>query len=249
MTDAPFPWIYHGLWGVLVRWFRVPQQPPALPSVDGESVDVYRAAPGYLRYRRIGYWIGLVIAFLVFFVGLAAFTVAIPPLGIVLALPVLMLFAFLSVLNYVALYLEYDTTWYAVGESSVRARSGVWINREITVNYDNVQNVSVKQGPLQRRFGISDVRIDTAGMLSAGNQYQSASAAGVSLVGLSNAEEVKRLIQKRCDASQSAGLGDEDLDAVGAPLRGWSAAHIELLREIRDAAKALAKGSGNEPQS
>lgn len=243
MTDAPFPWIYQGIWGVLVRWFRVPQQPPTMPSVDGESVEVYRAAPGYLRYRRIGYWIGFAIAVLVLFVGLAAVTIVIPLLGIVLALPVLMLFAFVSAVNYVALYLEYDTTWYAVGESSVRTRSGVWINREITVNYDNVQNVSVKQGPLQRRFGISVVRIDTAGMQSAGNQYQTASAAGVSLVGLSNAEEVKQLIQKRCDASQSAGLGDEESVATGAATRGWSSAHIEMLREIRDAAKALAGDS------
>jgi hypothetical protein len=24
-------WIYHGIWGVLVRWFKVPDRPPELP--------------------------------------------------------------------------------------------------------------------------------------------------------------------------------------------------------------------------
>ena len=239
MSDPPFPQLYEGIWGVLVRWFRVPDAPPSLPLVGDEEIRVFRAAPGYLQYCRLGYWIGFFIALIVFAVGLVVLTVVIPPLGIALAIPALIVFPGLAVLNYVALYLAYDTTWYAVGPHSVRVRGGVWTNREVTINYDNVQNVSTSQGPLQRRFGISNVRIDTAGLGSAGNQYESAKAAGVSLIGLNNAEEIKALIQARCDASQSAGLGDEAGDVTRMLGGAWSADHLAVLREIRDAAAAM----------
>ena len=34
---------------------------------------------------------------------------------------------------------------------------------ETTITFENIQNVTVQQGPLQRLFGIADVRVDTAG--------------------------------------------------------------------------------------
>jgi membrane protein YdbS with pleckstrin-like domain len=239
MSEPPFPKLYEGMWGVIARWFRVPNTPPTLPVEPGENVDVFRAAPGYLRYRRIGYWIGFWIVFMVVIGGLTLLTAAMPPVGIVLAVPVLILFVAFEILDYVTVYLAYDTTWYAVGPHCVRTRSGVFINREITINFDNVQNVSTSQGPLQRRFGIANVRIDTAGLASAANQYETAKATGVSLRGLSNAEEIKELIRARCDVSQSAGLGDEDSETSAANGQGWSEAHVVLLREIRDATVAL----------
>lgn len=243
MSAAPFPWLYKGIWGVLSGWFRVPTDPPTLPATDGDAVDVFRADPGYLRYCRIGYWLGFALVLAILIGGLTALTVAIPPIGILLSLPVLVVFVFLSVLNYVALYLSFDTTWYAVGKHSIRKRSGVWTNREVTVNYDNVQNVSLSQGPLQRRFGIADVRIDTAGLQGGGNQYETARAAGVLLQGLSNAEAIKRAVQERCDASKSAGLGDEERSFGLNRGEGWAEPHLSILREIRDAAKDLVRDS------
>ena len=29
-------WLYHGIWAVLVRWFRVPKEPPILPALSNE---------------------------------------------------------------------------------------------------------------------------------------------------------------------------------------------------------------------
>ena len=34
---------------------------------------------------------------------------------------------------------------------------------ETTISFENVQNVEVRQGPLQRYFGIADVVVQTAG--------------------------------------------------------------------------------------
>ncbi len=52
---------------------------------------------------------------------------------------------------------------YALAASSVQVTRGVLVRREWTVPYGNVQTVTVRRGPLQRRLGIATVRIDTAG--------------------------------------------------------------------------------------
>ena len=41
-----------GLWRVLVRWLRVPEEPPELPGSSHRQVDVFLPAPDYLRYLR-----------------------------------------------------------------------------------------------------------------------------------------------------------------------------------------------------
>ena len=41
-----------GLWRVLVRWLRVPEEPPELPGSKHGQVDVFLPAPAYLRYLR-----------------------------------------------------------------------------------------------------------------------------------------------------------------------------------------------------
>jgi hypothetical protein len=52
-------WVYRGVWGILNRWFRVPQQPPTLPVGRGETVQSFRPANGFLRYLKLQFWLGL----------------------------------------------------------------------------------------------------------------------------------------------------------------------------------------------
>lgn len=52
---------------------------------------------------------------------------------------------------------------YGLAETSVQVMRGALRQREWTVPYGNVQAVSVRRGPLQRRLGLATVRIDTAG--------------------------------------------------------------------------------------
>ena len=51
----------------------------------------------------------------------------------------------------------------AATERALRARHGLWTIREVTITYENVQNVEVAQGPLMRLFGIWKLDIMTAG--------------------------------------------------------------------------------------
>lgn len=52
---------------------------------------------------------------------------------------------------------------YGLAPTSVQVRRGVLTRRDWTIPYGNVQAVTVTRGPLQRRFGVATVRIDTAG--------------------------------------------------------------------------------------
>lgn len=52
---------------------------------------------------------------------------------------------------------------FALADTSVQVRRGVFGRRDFTVPYRNVQVVSVTQGPFQRLLGIATVRPDTAG--------------------------------------------------------------------------------------
>ncbi len=52
---------------------------------------------------------------------------------------------------------------YALAETSLQVSRGVLKRREWTVPYGNIQSVTLRRGPLQRRMGVTSVRIDTAG--------------------------------------------------------------------------------------
>ena len=52
----------------------------------------------------------------------------------------------------------------------MRIRSGLWVIQETTITFENVQNVKLMQGPLQRHFGIANVIVETAGGSSDGKR-------------------------------------------------------------------------------
>jgi uncharacterized membrane protein YdbT with pleckstrin-like domain len=129
----------------------------------------------------------------------------------------------------VATRIDWETRHYVIGNRSIRLRQGVWVQREITLSFANVQNVEITQGPLARLYGFSSLRITTAG---GGGKHDGGSHSAV-LAGLTNAEAIRDLVMDLLRRQRDAGLGDAHDQQRGAPARH------ELLREIRDAARAL----------
>ena len=236
-------WIYQGVWAVLVDWLRVPDHPPELPTTAGERVDVFRPALGFLAYMKLQFWITMAVISGVIFFGWLMLTIAVPPLGALLALPALGLVVLVAAVSYVALHLRYDTTWYVISQRSLRIRRGIWVIRETTITYDNIQNIRVSQGPLERYFGIANLLVETAG----GGGSQDPQNAGINLnrgviEGVDNAHEIRDLVSSRLGRSTTAGLGDEaDDEVVVARHAGvaLSHEHVGLLREVRDVAQRL----------
>lgn len=237
-------WIYDGVWGVLTRWFRVPKEPPSLPSLPGDSLESFRPAAGFLRYLKLKYWLVLAAICVPGAIGWSITILAAPLVGLPLTPLVLILVAMPAAVCYLAIHLRYDTTWYVMTGRSLRIRRGIWIIHETTITFENVQNVEINQGPLQRWFGIADVHVDTAGGSTPqpGNQVAAAMGHRGLIEGIADAARIRDLILDRLRRSQSAGLGDE-ARRTHHSASGWTAEQVAMLREIRDAAKALASAT------
>jgi membrane protein YdbS with pleckstrin-like domain len=227
-------WMYRGLWGVLVDLFRVPHHAPTLPVAADEQVDSFQPAEGFLKYLQFWFWILLLLTDIAILVGWVAVTAHKPWLGALLLLPALVLAVVPDILAFVAIHLRFDTTWYVMTDRSLRIRRGIWIIHETTITFENVQNVKIKQGPVQRAFDISNIIVETAG---AGESEKHGSVANQGIIeGISNAAELRDRILARMRGTTSAGLGDEDEARRGA---GLSEAHVAVLREIRDEVDAM----------
>ena len=147
-----------------------------------------------------------------------------------------------DIVAYVALHLRYDTTWYVMSDRSLRIRRGIWVIRETTITFENVQNVEFKQGPLQRHFGIADLVMQTAGG-GAHNpkKGQQTDPHEGRVEGVADAKRIRDVIMGHVKRSRRTGLGDESPGDERATVTGaqWSPAHVEVLREIRQDIAAL----------
>jgi membrane protein YdbS with pleckstrin-like domain len=143
--------------------------------------------------------------------------------------------------------LEFEQHWYIVTDRSLRIRNGIFQLTESTMSFANLQQVEVKQGPLQRVLGLADVRVQSAG----GGGVQDEKHAGDSLHtgifhSVENANEIRDLILTRLRQFRQAGLGDPDdhPHAEAAPKPGDDhedtlAAAFEMLAEAKALRTAL----------
>ncbi|HET9530320.1 MAG TPA: PH domain-containing protein [Blastocatellia bacterium] len=232
-------WLYQGIWGILVRWFAVPAAPPDLPAREGEKIERVRPSEGFVRYLKLWFWLGLTFVDGLLFIGwVLSFFVSIW-LGLALA-PLFFVVAILpDILAYVGIHLRYDTTWYVFSDRSLRIRRGIWTIKEATITFENIQDVKIHQGPVERYFGIADVIVETAGGGGAKSNHQGAgsSASHTGLIeGIGDAERIRDLIMARVRKSRKAGIGDEDLRSQESARRTgllWTPEHIAVLGEIR----------------
>jgi len=249
MADGP-------LTRLITRALKVPQQPEP-PTGSPGSLQIFNAAPGYLRYRlvlwafkQIGTVFGLVVglAFLSSGFGLGAF-----PMSRELAMSIEVLGVGLFVLqvpfSFLVVRLDYRYRWYMTTDTSLRIREGITTMRERTMTYANIQNLSLKQGPVQRIFGISDLQVRTAG--GGGGESSEESKKGHSEAdnmhlgyfrGVDNAEEIRDLILRQMRGMRDSGLGDPDEPAAVPASAGPGPVAGELLaaaRELLVEARAL----------
>jgi membrane protein YdbS with pleckstrin-like domain len=213
-----------------------------LPALAGESIQSFRPAQGFLQYLKFQFWIALIVVDVLLVIGWLVLGVASPLAGVLITPLALFLIIAPDVVAYLAIHLRFDTTWYVLSDRSLRIRRGIWIIHETTITFENVQNVTISQGPLQRWFGIADVVVETAGGSGGRGEQHAGMAAGHQgmVEGLANAPQIRDLILSRLGHSRSAGLGDDH--ATARPSAGifWSPAHLACLREIRDAVRGIA---------
>ncbi len=211
-------------------------EPPAGHEQD-ESLRIFRACPAYLRYKLF-YWKLYAAVWALAVLLASAVILAVNVKFIFLVIPLLLFAAYKAAVLYTVVRLDYEMRWYVVTDRSLLIRQGVWIVREITLTFANAQNVHVKQGPVERLFGFSNVEVDTAG---GGGQKkeQGTQAHRAVLRGLDNPQEVRGLILDLLRHQRTAGLGDPDDHTHPAQTPAPSTFNPALLGEILLEAKRL----------
>lgn len=247
-TESAAAWIYSGVWARLVGWLKVPAEPPTLPVRPGERLESFRPSEGFLRYVKFWFWIALVPMDVLIVVGWIVLLIANWELAMWLLAPALFIAIVPDIVAYVIVHLRYDTTWYVMTDRSLRIRTGILGIRETTITFENVQNVKVEQGPLQRHYGISTVVVETAGGGSGGAPGKGGPSHPLNqgrLDGLANGEAIRELIMSKVRASTSAGLGDErpGSEQSHKPRPALGPAHMNALRSLRDEARSLRSAS------
>ncbi len=227
-------WIYKGLWKGLVKWFRVPEGPPELPvSHDQRFVQSFRPSKGFLKYLKIQFWVALVLMD-IFFIGVwIGITIAFPIVGVLITPLALAIIILPDVVAYVAIHLKYDSTWYVMTDRSLRIRRGIWTIHETTLTYENIQNVNVVQGPLERYFGIANVIVETAGGGGGVDAAHGGQGTHVGRIeGVDNAPQLREMIMARTASSSSTGLGHHEDEPQHHSSLVWTTEQIQVLRDI-----------------
>lgn len=247
--DRAAEWVYEGVWGVLAGLFNVPRDAPELPALGGVEAEGFRPSPNYLAMQKTIFWIVLAIVDVAIMAAWLIIAIVEPIAGALLLLPALALAIVPDILAYVSLHLRYDTMWYVLNERSVRIRRGAWVIQETTITFENIQNVMVIQGPLQRWYGVATVVIQTAGGGGGVPGQASGGARNMGLIeGVEDAPRLRDLFLAKMKVSRGAGLGDErhsevaelaggEIAARGSGSGGWTPAHIIALREMLEEAR------------
>jgi uncharacterized membrane protein YdbT with pleckstrin-like domain len=239
--------MFERLRALLLRLLRVPSEPS--PPAGSREVRVFRAAPNYFRYKLI-LWafaqlsalVGLAVGSYFFFRFIGRFDGFVASVGPWLELGAWAIFLVQIPFSYALLRLDFEMRWYLISDRSLRIRQGVVSLREKTMTYANVQQIVIRQNPLQRLLGLYDVQVRSAG----GGGGQSAEAGkgqvGESMHeawfrGVGNAEAIRTAIRERVKRHRDTGLGDPD----ETPLLPRSApqASLEAARELRDEMREL----------
>jgi membrane protein YdbS with pleckstrin-like domain len=243
----------------LLRLLRVPPEPTP-PVGDPGPPRIFRAAKNFFRYNVLRWALvqlsalaGLLLALLFIRVGRGA--VDAPTLWWILS--GLELFAWISFLvqlpaTYLLLRLDFELRWYLVTGRSLRIREGLLKMREQTMTFANIQNLSVRQGPLQRLLGIADVEVRAAGGGASDTSSQGEFGRGGHVAvfrGVDNAREIRDLVRARVRLQRDAGLGDPD-DPGGTETNqesGRIASARGLLEEVRALRSVLSAAATIDP--
>lgn len=248
-------------WRALVlRVMRVPHAPEPPP---GAPPRVFRAAENYFYVKLLLWAIGqlaLTAVAIGTFVLLLFLLPEDTPRGVRWLVGVVVAFSTLHALlhltfGYMVTRLNYELRWYMISDRAIRIREGIGTVREKTIALANIQNISIKQGPLQRLLGIADVEVQSAGGGSSGGGKHGQQGSLVESMhtgyfrGVSNANEIRDIVREGVRRQKNAGLGDPDdhhSHEPAAPDHDALAAAQSLLAETRLLRVTLERGPAAE---
>lgn len=210
---------------------------------------IFRAARPFFRYQIFLWLLGQISGLVGLLFGLTILRNIPPDTGLHTVVYWIEILAWIGyVLNIpFTLYLvrlDYEMRWYMVTDRSLRIREGILRIKEKTMTFANIQNLGVRQGPLQRLLGIQDLEVQTAG--GGGSQHSQQKQTGESMHiakfrGVANAEEIRLLIREGMRKHRDTGLGDPDERRPERSSDDSVEAAQEVLVEVRALREAMGR--------
>ena len=227
--------------GTVLSMLRVPPEPEPPP---GSPPRVFRAAPNFFKLKVLRWALTRLFAFsgllwALYFVrylqtkGTPSWVIVVMEAGEVFGW---LAFLFEAVVGWTIVRLDYELRWYMLSDRAIRIREGIVTVREKTIALANVQNIAIRQGPLQRALGIADVEVKTAGGGSSEGEHKKGGGEPMHVAyfrGVDNAAAIRDLVREGVRMQKNAGLGDPD------EAESESDVVAELLREARALRAAL----------
>ncbi|MEX2601683.1 MAG: PH domain-containing protein [Balneolaceae bacterium] len=115
----------------------------------------------------------------------------------------------------------FDALHCELTKRSLQFKKGIFFTTERTIPLDKIQDLTFKEGPVLRYFGLSTLKVETAGQSAQSNS-------DLSLTGIVQANEFRtRVLQERDRVTENR-PGESETESGSNPEM------ILLLREIRD---------------
>jgi membrane protein YdbS with pleckstrin-like domain len=149
-----------------------------------------------------------------------ALAVGLPPvISVVVAVFTVVLLALF--VGWTLLY--YDSMQYELREDELTWQRGVWFRRTGIVPYNRITNIDIRQGPLMRALGISNLAVQTAG-------YSGQMVPEIVLEAMEHAEELRGTIRSRVRLETG---GDGTGSGGATPRADPHATDLMILDELR----------------
>ena len=231
----------YGPFGRSIAWLlRIPSEPAEIPVDSGELIRSFHPSPNRLRLRRVQIILGTTAALLVNIAVLLgqmmmsdsfSFSVTLFDWSNI-SLFLAPLFLLAGLFRLITLRLQYDCTWYVLTERALRIRRGLIVIKETTITYANIQNISLQQGPVERLFSLSNIKVETAGGGGGDAKDDSLGHSG-QIQGVEDAELLRDLMMDQVRLHRSGGLGEGETSTAPSGEPRW-ADMSEILVQIRD---------------
>jgi membrane protein YdbS with pleckstrin-like domain len=145
--------------GMATDFFNDPIDIGELPRVPDEAF--HPLAPGYIRAKYVGDAIAAVVVIVMGGLAVVGTRAADGPVW----LPAVMAGSLLALIGVTAVLqtVSVNHLGYLVREHDVSFRRGVIARSTRTIPYNRVQHVAVDRGPVDRLFGLSTLRLRSAG--------------------------------------------------------------------------------------
>ncbi|MCP3919724.1 MAG: PH domain-containing protein [bacterium] len=233
---------------LLLRLFRSTDEAPRLPLGAHQVLRVERASPGFLNLLYLRWmmkWATAIGGAVLFHIMVQEDAGDDHPIA-VLIFEILTIIGIVvpMIVTAVVIRLDFELRWYVITDRSLLIREGIWLQRELSLSFANVQNVKVQQGPIERLFGVSTIQVDTAGGAGATAAAQQGGGHAVHahsgyVRGVSDPEGIRDQLLELIRKHRGAGLGDHDDANDRRPSQGTTPAFgPDALRALREAAEA-----------